>query len=326
MTEKANARGHWNTKERLIQFSKEYMVVFALILLMIIFTIFKPTFLTGNNQMTILLQAVTISIVAIGQGILLITGMIDLSFGFNICLSCFVAATLMNDFGVNPWLALLVGVMSCVIVGLLNGIFAAYVKVPPFIATLAMMNVCKGLSRIVTNTRAIAPLPQSIGFIGRGYLGPVPWCVMIMLALFVIMHFVMRRTKHGRNLYAIGSNPEAAFFSGIDVKLNYLKAYLIAGLCAGISAMILLSRMNSASVTNGNGYEFEAMIGAVVGGVSQKGGKGHIFGILFGVLFSVTLFNGMTMLNVNAFLQDVFKGIVLLAAVSLDIIRNARKV
>ncbi len=192
--------------------------------------------------------------------------------------------------------------------------------------TLAMQNICMGCAKLITGTRTIAPLPDEIGILGRGYLFDViPVSVIIMIGLYILMTLFFSKTRAGRNLYAIGGGEEAAYFSGINTKKSYIMAFTLAGLFAGISACILISRLNSAGIGNGSGYEFEAMIGCVIGGVAFSGGKGKLMGVLLGVMFSVILFNGMTLLNVHSFVQDVFKGIVLIMAMGLDVLRNRKK-
>lgn len=311
---------------KLQRLSRDYSVIFALILLAVVFSIVAPVFLRFNNLMNILLQTTTISLVAIGQGALLITGQLDLSLGQNVCLCGMVSAYLMEYAGFNPWGALLVGVITGTAVGLSNGLIFTKIGIPAFITTLGMMNICKGCAKLITSTKTIAPLDDSIAVLGRGYLFDIiPVSVVIMIVLFIFMAFIFSRTTLGRSFYAVGGNVEAAFFAGINTDRIYILAFTLAGMFAGLSSCILLSRLNSANVGNGNAYEFEAMIGCVIGGISQKGGKGKILGAMFGVMFSVALFNGMTILNINSFLQDVFKGVVLLAAMTTDVLRNRKR-
>ena len=305
--------------------SKDYSVVLALLLLIVVFSIVAPVFLRFSNLMNILLQTTTISIVAIGQGALLLTGQLDLSLGQNVCLCGMVSAYLMENLGLNPWISLLAGILTGTLVGLCNGLIFTKIGIPAFITTLGMMNVCKGCAKLITFTKTIAPLPTPIAPLGRGYIFDViPVSVVIMILLFILMSFFFSRTITGRSFYAVGGNAEAAFFAGINTDKIYMLAFTIAGFFCGLSSCILISRLNSANVGNGNSYEFEAMIGCVIGGISQKGGKGKILGAMFGVMFSVALFNGMTILNVNSFLQDVFKGLVLLAAMTVDVLRNRK--
>lgn len=318
--------GSVNFTKLFSKFSKDYAVVFAILLLGAIFSFASPYFLTMDNITNILLQASTLAIVAIGQSIVLLTGQFDLSLGQNVCLSGYVMAFLMNIVGVNPWVSILIGILLACCIGALNGVLFAYFGIPAFIATLGMQNVCKGLAKLITNATPIPRLPEKIAFLGRGHiLGVIPVSVVIMLMLFALMQFISVKTKIGRNLYAVGGNPEAAFFAGINKKAVYLTGFILSGLFAGIGSMVLISRLNSANVTNGNLYEFDAMISCVIGGLSMTGGKGKIIGALFGAIFLIMFFNGMTMLNVDPFFQDVLKGVVLIVAIGIDVLRNARK-
>ncbi len=313
-------------KRKVISFTRDYTAAIAVLILCLLFAVLKPEFVRPTNLMNILLQASTIAIVAIGQAIMLINGQLDLSLGQNVCLSCFVSAYLMKYVEINPILSLGVGLLCATTVGFMNGLIFTKLHIPAFIATLAMQNICKGCAKLITQTKTIGSLPDDIDFLGRGYIAEkFPVSVVVMLILIIIMAIVLGRTKLGRNFYAIGGNEEAAFFSGINTTRHYLYAFILSGFFAGVSACVLLSRLDSAGVGNGNGYEFEAMIGCVIGGVSMNGGKGKLVGMLFGVLFSVILFNGMTLLNVHSFIQDVFKGIVLVLAMALDVLRNRRK-
>ena len=312
---------------KLQRLSRDYSVIFALLLLFTIFSIVAPVFLRFNNLMNILLQTTTISLVAIGQGTLLITGQLDLSLGQNVCLCGMVSAYLMEFMNFNPLIALLAGVLLGSVVGLCNGLIFTKIGIPAFITTLGMMNVLRGCAKLITSTKTIAPLDSSIAFLGRGYIADVvPVSVVIMIACFAMMAFLYSRTTLGRSFYSIGGNVEAAFFAGVNTTQKYILAFTLAGMFAGASSGILLSRLNSANMGNGNGYEFEAMIGCVIGGISQKGGKGKIIGAMFGVMFSVALFNGMTILIINSFLQDVFKGLVLLIAMGVDVMRNRKRI
>lgn len=315
-----------NIKRIFSKASKDYMVVFAILLLGIVFSLASPYFLTVDNMTNILLQASTLSIVAIGQAIVLLTGQFDLSLGQNVCLTGYIMAWLMNIQGFEPWLAILLGILSACLVGAVNGFLFAYCGIPAFIATLGMQNICRGAAKLITNATPISRLPEEIAFIGRGYLREViPVSVVIMLVLYILLQFISAKTKLGRDLYAVGGNPEAAFFAGINKKAVYTSAFILSGLFAGLGSLVLISRLNSANVTNGNLYEFDAMISCVIGGISMTGGKGKIIGSLFGAVFLILFFNGMTMLNVDPFFQDVLKGVVLIVAIGIDVVRNSHR-
>lgn len=311
---------------RLFDFSKDYVILIALVIAIAIFSIASPYFLTTRNLLTILLQSTAVAIVAIGQAYVMIGGNLDLSLGQNVCLTCYVSAILMKTYSVNPWLALIVGLCCAVLIGLINGVIVAYVGVPAFIATLGMMYACTGTAKILSRAATISSLPEQISFIGRGYIADViPVCVVIMLILYVIMGWVASNTVLGRYIYAIGSSKESSFYSGIKTKKYTMITYVIAGLMAGLSSIVLLSRLNAATVSNGDAYEFDAVIGCVLGGVSLTGGKGKMSQALLGVIFLMVFFNGMTQLNVNAFYQEVIKGAVLILAITIDVIRNKKK-
>ena len=316
-------------KRSMSRFTKSYTIVIAIILLGIVFSFASPYFLNYDNLRNIILQSSTISIVAIGQAYILLAGEFDLSLGQNVTFSSCLAAYLMKFMNWNPWLAILVGLTAASLVGLINGSLIAYVKIPAFIATLAMQNVCRGLAKIITNATPIPSLPAEIDFLGRGFIGGatygIPTTVVIMVAFYIVFSFISRRTKFGRSIYAIGGGAEAAYFAGINVKKCRLFNFTLAGLLAGIGGTVLLSRLNSASVTNGMGYEFDAIIASVMGGISLSGGKGKIIQALFGAILLTLFFNGMTMLDVHPFVQDVLKGGVLLAAIYIDIVRNRKK-
>lgn len=306
--------------------SKEYMILIALLISVLVFSLTSKYFFTANNFMTILLQSATVAIVAIGQAFIMLGGNLDLSLGQNVCLSSYVAAILIKDFGINPWLGLLLCILTAMFIGLVNGILVAIVRIPTFIATLGVMNICTGVAKILSKSATISNVSSDISFLGRGYLfGVVPFSAVIMILMFVLASFIARKTVLGRYIYSIGGNEEAAYFSGISVKKYTLISYVMAGACVGVGAVVLLSRLNAVTISSGNAYEFDAVIGCVLGGISLSGGKGKVVQALFGVVFLMVLFNGMTQLNVNPFVQDVIKGAVLIIAIAIDVLRNQVK-
>lgn len=306
--------------------SKEYMILIALFILMAVFSVTSKYFLTADNMITILLQSSTIAIVAIGQAFVCLGGNLDLSLGQSVCLSSYIAAIMMIKLEVNPWLSLAICACVACVIGVINGILVAYLNISSFIATLGMMNVCTGCAKLVSNSATIANLPDQIAFLGRGYIGEVvPVSVTIMLALYIVASFVAKKTMLGRYIYAIGGSKEAAFYSGIKVKKYTLISFILAGLTVGLGSIVLLSRLDAATISSGKSYEFDAVIGCVLGGISMTGGKGKIIQALFGVLFLTVFINGMTQLNVNPFIQDVIKGGVLITAVAIDGMRNRVK-
>lgn len=318
-------RSKMDILRNMTKFNKDYMVAIAILIMMIIFSIASPYFFTSTNLTNILIQTSTVGVVTIGQALLIATGQFDLSLGQNACLTGCIAAYLMKIAGINPFVAIIIALCVGASIGALNGFLFAYCGIPAFMATLGQMNICKGFAKIITNATPIGNLPKSISFLGRGYLGFIPISVIIMIGLYVLTAFMTKKTKFGRSIFAVGGGREAAFFSGINTKKISLLTFTLAGFLASLGGIILISRLNSAAITNGNLYEFDAVIASVIGGISLTGGKGKVINALFGSIFLIMFFNGMTMLNVDPFWQDVLKGVVLVVAVGLDIFRNRRK-
>lgn len=325
MTVNVSSHRSGDLTKNISKFTKEYASLVAIFLMLIVFSFASPYFFNAENFTNILLQTATVGIVTIGQALLITTGQFDLSLGQNACLSSIVAAYLMKIVGLNPVVSILIALTVGALVGALNGFLYAYCGIPAFMATLGLMYVCKGFAKIISNATPIANLPESIGFFGRGYLGPIPISVIIMVGLFILFQFISRKTRFGRNIYAVGGGTSAAYFSGINTKRIHLYVFTLAGFLSAAGGIVLMSRLNSASITNGNQYEFDAVIASVIGGISLSGGKGKIIGALFGSIFLVMFFNGMTMLNVDSFYQDVIKGFVLVIAIAVDILRNRKK-
>ncbi|NLF27576.1 MAG: ABC transporter permease [Clostridiales bacterium] len=322
----------------LSKFSKDFMSVLGILLLGLILTFTTKNFLTWDNLKNILLQSSTVAICALGQAIILLTGNFDLSLGRNVAFtSCFGALLLKGMMfegvgPINPTLVVLIILATGTLIGACNGFLTAYVGLPAFIATLGLQNVCYGLAKVITNATPIATFPPSIGWLGRGYVltehwgKTLPWCVVLMVGIYIFAQFVFTKTKLGRNIYAVGGNKEAAFFAGINVKRYTFLAFVMAGFLAAFSGIVLMSRLNSVAITNGQSYEFDAVIGSIIGGISLTGGKGRLIGTMFGIIFLILLFNGMSQWKIDAFMQDVLKGIVLVIAVTLDVLRNRKRV
>ncbi len=320
-----NSKTKVSAKHVISTITREYSSLIAILVMGAFFSIASPYFLTMQNLNNILLQSTALAIAAIGQSLIVISGNLDLSLGQNVCFSSVVSAYLMKSMGIDPLVAIIVALIVGCLVGLFNGVLVAYVGLPPFIATLGTQMICFSLSRIITDAVPISRLPESIAFLGRGYLGLVPICVIIMIILYVIIQFVSVKTKFGRNIFAIGGGSEAAYFAGISTKFYLCATYVLGGFMAGIAGVILMSRLDSVSITNGNQYEFDTLIACVIGGLSTTGGKGKPIGVLFGTIFLIMFFNGMTMLNIDSFYQNAIKGCVLIVAITADVLRNKKR-
>ena len=314
------------------QFTKDYMSIVGILLLIIIFSTISYVkfgaqyFLTWQNWKNILLQSSTVAVVALGQSVILLTGAFDMSLGRMVCLTSCVGAVLMKNVGLPTPVAILIMFALGIGLGCLNGFMVSYVGIPAFIATLGTQYVSYGVAKLLTQATPIPNMPESIAWLGRGYIGgQLPICVVIMVALYVVAQIITTYTKVGRNLYAVGGSREAAFFSGINVKLYAFGTFVLSGFLATFGGLMLMSRLNSVAVTNGQNYEFDAVIGSIIGGVSLAGGKGRVIGTMFGCIFLITLFNGFSQMGVDPFLQDVLKGIVLVLAITLDVLNSNRK-
>ena len=322
-------KGRSSFVEKVSRFTSEYALVWAIIILCIIFAIASPSFLTFINVRNMLQQTSAVGIVAIGQAFIILTGEFDMSLGMNVMMTSCLCAWMIKFGGVNPWIAILIALLAGCAVGALNGVLIAYARIPCFVVTLGTQLICTGLGKIITNDSPIPSMPPELYIFGRKFIGGaefgLPSSVAFLIILYIIFSFVARKTRLGRNFYAMGGNQEAAYFAGIDVKKFRMIAYSIAGILSAFGGVVLLSRLDSAAVTSGNGYEFDTIISCVIGGVSLAGGKGKVVQALIGAFFLTLFFNGMTMLNVHPFVQNVLKGVVLILAVSIDVIRNKRR-
>ncbi|WP_414043910.1 ABC transporter permease subunit [Macrococcus sp. EM39E] len=291
----------------------------GLIILVIVITALNSSFIAPSNIFNLLRQVSINGLIAFGMTFVILTGGIDLSVGSILALSSALTALMITS-GVDPILALLIGALIGAILGAVNGILITFGKMAPFIATLATMTIFRGLTLVVTDGNPITNLGDNVLFqmFGKGYLLGIPVPAITMLIVFLVLYFILHKTVFGKNTYAIGGNEKAAFISGIKVNKVKILIYSISGLMAAIAGAILTSRLNSAQPTAGTSYELDAIAAVVLGGTSLTGGKGRIFGTLIGVLIIGVLNNGLNLLGVSSFYQQVIKGVVILIAVLID--------
>ncbi|PGT83857.1 MULTISPECIES: ABC transporter permease subunit [Bacillaceae] len=291
----------------------------GLLIITIILSIVSPNFMTVDNILNVLRQVSINALIAFGMTFVILTGGIDLSVGSILALASAVTASMLAS-GMDPILAILVGLLAGAIMGAINGFIITKGKVAPFIATLATMTVFRGLTLVYTDGRPITGLSSSELFVlmGKGYVGWVPVPVIWMLITYAILYFILKKTTFGRRVYAIGGNEEAAILSGIRTDRVKIWIYSITGLLSALAGIILSSRLNSAQPTAGASYELDAIAAVVLGGTSLSGGRGWIFGTLVGALIIGVLNNGLNIMNVSSFYQQVVKGGVILLAVLLD--------
>ncbi|NLM67223.1 MAG: ribose ABC transporter permease [Enterococcus sp.] len=291
----------------------------ALLVLVLTVSIMNPNFLSPSNLLNLLRQVSANGFIAFGMTFVILTGGIDLSVGSTLALSsAFTASLIANQ--VNPAIAVFVGLLSGFLLGAMNGLLIAKGKMAPFIATLATMTIYRGSTLVFTNGNPITGLGNSFffSFIGRGYLFGIPFPVVLMFLIFILLYILLHKTAFGRKTYAIGGNEKAAFIAGVKIDRIKVLIYALSGLMASISGMIITSRLNSAQPNAGQAYEMDAIAAVVLGGTSLSGGRGRIFGTLIGALIIGTLNNGLNLLGVSSFYQQIVKGIVIVIAVLLD--------
>ena len=291
----------------------------GLILIIVIITILNPGFLSVSNLMNVLRQVSINALIAFGMTFVILTGGIDLSVGATLALTGAVTAGMMAS-GMDPIFAMLLGLLLGAVLGAINGIIIAKGKVAPFIATLATMTIYRGLTLVYTDGRPISGLGDSLTFqmLGKGYFLGIPIPVVTMIISFGILYFILKKTTFGRRVYAVGGNEEASILSGINADRIKIYVYSLLGLLAALASLILTSRLNSAQPTAGEMFELDAIAAVVLGGTSLTGGRGWIVGTLIGALIIGVLNNGLNLIGVPSFFQQVVKGAVILLAVLLD--------
>lgn len=303
---------------------QKLMAPAGLVIIFIIFSIISRNFLTESNIMSILMSTTVSGVLAIGMTYCIIGGGMDLSVGTNMTLSMVMMALFMNINGMPILICVLLGVLCGALIGLINGVLIAKVKIPPFIQTLGMMYVCKGLALVVSGTRPIYLDESWFLEVTTGTLiGNVPNGALILLLVCIIAYVLLSRTIFGRYTYAIGSNEEATRLSGISVVKWKIAAYVMSGAMAGIAAMLTCSRLSSAQPSLGEGYEMEAIAACIIGGASPKGGEGSVQGTVIGAFLMTVLMNGLRIMSVPAEWQTVVEGAVIILAVYLDMKRKS---
>jgi ribose transport system permease protein len=299
-------------------------VPIALLLVVIFFTLRSNAFLTENNIINILRQSSIVAIAAIGTTMVLIAGGIDISQGAVMALAGIAAVVGIQTFGLPDGVVLVVALLLAGIVGFVNGFLAERIRIPAFIATLGTALVVRGIAFVYTEGRSIGfgrgenITGEFIQWIGKGFIGPIPVPVVLMVVLYVSAAIIMRRTTWGMHSYAIGSSERAARVAGLRVQWHRIQVYTLAGVLAGLGGIVLAGRLASASPGLGDGAEFDILTAVVLGGTSIYGGRGNIVRTLIGAVFLTTLTNGLILLNVPTFYQQITVGIVLLGALTLD--------
>nr|WP_067517302.1 ribose ABC transporter permease [Endozoicomonas ascidiicola] len=301
---------------------EKYGLFVILLLLGATFTALNPNFLTLYNIQNIFKQSSINGLIAFGMTFVILLGCIDLSVGSILALVGLITGTLIVEFQVSSAIAIPVGLALGVLLGFINGALVAKVKLQPFIATLITMTVYRGITLILSNglpVRNISQFSSTAEFINRGSLSIIPVSMLILLAIFAAIWVLLNKTVFGRHLFATGGNEEAARLSTVPTEKVKIWGYVLCGLLSSMAAVLYISRYNSIYPNAGIGIELDAIAAVVIGGTSMTGGKGRITGTLLGVLIIGMLNNGLNLLGVSSFYQEVIKGLVILVAVVIDI-------
>lgn len=294
----------------------EILTLIGFLVLCIFFSIVSSEFLTGSNITNVIRQVSINGILAVGMTFVILTGGIDLSVGSVMAFTGTIMVGMMVNSGLPPIIAVIIGAILGALIGYINGAFTAYAKIPSIIVTLAMMEIARGAALLYTGGYPLSGLPETYTFIGRGYLfGVIPMPALIMIGVFLSAYIILNHLPLGRYIYAIGGNEEAVRLSGVKVKRIKAMVFMISGITASISGLIMTSRLASGQPTAGEGYELDAIAAVVLGGTSIAGGRGHIFGTLLGALLLGVLSNGLNLMGVSPYVQRVLKGAIIIGAI-----------
>ena len=311
----AQASAQARTFERRAFFQR-FGLVFSFLLLLIALSLLSDRFLTPTNLLNVLRQATINGIVSVGMTLVILTGGIDLSVGSVLALSVTLGASLMKQ-GQPVALAVLIALGCGTLLGIINGLMITRAKIPPFIATLGMLTVARGLTLMYTQGQPITGLPPTFRWIGTGLIGPIPVPIVLTLLVFAAGIIFLSRTRYGAQIYLMGDNPTAAKLAGVPTERLTVLVYALSGFCAALAGLVLVARLDSAQPIIGQGYEFNAIAAVVVGGTSFAGGEGGLGGTLLGALLIETLNNGLNLLNVSPLWEQVVKGVVIALALLL---------
>lgn len=318
-------QNRWDS-QRIVDLLIRNSLLIVLLMVMVYFATQNERFASLGNLRAVLIAAAPFALIALGQTIVILTGGIDLSVGSVIALGAMVSAWLALRLPAEQiWVAAAVAVLVGLTAGLINGLIIAYLDVPPFVATLGMLTAASGFAYVIGGGAPINGLPENFGIIANAKLFGFQLPVYVMIVFFIIMGVVMRYSAFGLRVYAVGGNRTAAEVAGVNVRRTLVQVYTLSGLLAGISGVVLASRVISGPPNLGTGFELLAIAAVVIGGASLMGGRGTVWGTLLGLLIIQTLKNGLDIMVVPAYWQDVINGAVIVSAVAVDVWANRRR-
>ncbi len=302
-----------------MQIYQKYGIYIILLVMIIVLSFLSDNFFTSGNIINVLRQITVNGIMTLGVTMILVTGGIDLSVGGIMALAGVYATSFARaDSSVPMAVVLLIGIAVGGLFGLMNGLIISYTNISPFIVTLGMESITRGLCLIYTQGSPVTDLMPSFKVLGQGYTFGIPNQIYVFLLMIILSYIILHKVRFGRHVFAIGGNETAAKVSGIAVKRVKTTVYLYAGLLYGLVGVMLASRTNAATPNAGTGYELDAISAAVIGGVSINGGKGGILGAIVGVFIIGILSNGMDILNISSYIQQIITGVIIIGAVCID--------
>lgn len=306
---------------------RKFGIFIGFLVIIIAFSLLSPHFLKSRNISNILVQSSILAIIAVGQTIVILTGGIDLSVGSIVAVSSMISAFVIVDLHASIWVGILAGILISAVAGAVNGILISYGRIPAFIATLGMMSVCRGAALALKGGEPIPGIPNGYESLAITQLFKViPIFIIYTAVIYFLGYILLARTKTGRYIYAIGGNRNAARLSGVKVKFYEMSAYIFCGLLAGVGGVMLTARLDYATPISGIGYELDVIAAVVIGGTSLAGGEGMIFGTLLGAVLIGTLRNGLTLLNVFSYYQQIIIGVVIIGAVFMDRFKSRNQI
>lgn len=305
-------------KTKIKNWVKDNVILLVLIVIFCIFSLVSDKFLATQNIFLVLRQVSILGIVSLGAAIITLSGELDISLGNQMTLYGLIVAHMMVNRGLSLVAAIPVVLLVSAGVGAIIGFIIVKTKINPFVATLAMGTVFSGISFGITGGYKISKFSEPFKFIAQGYIGSIPVPVILMLIVLILGAFVLNFTYIGRYIYSVGGNAEASRLSGISVERMKIGAYIAGAVLAGAASIVMAARLNSVSTTSGDGYTFQAMTAIMLGGVSVRGGKGKVSGILIGILIIGILNNGLTLVGVESYIQQIIEGLIMLGAICSD--------
>lgn len=302
---------------------QKFQVFAGLLLLCLVFAVATPNFLQIKNIMNVLNQASVNCLLSMGVLLAILTGGNDLSTGANLALTSMVVAISIKFWGINPFAGMLMGLAIGALIGMINGFMLTKMHMPhPFISTLGMQNVVRGLALIITGAAPVSSFPKPVQFLGSSMIGKVPVSIVFVAVVAVAVYLFLNRTPIGKHIYAIGGNPEAARLSGINIDKTLMIVYTLCGFMAALGGIVQMGRVDSAFPLAGTGYELNAVASVIIGGASMKGGSGTVSGTIIGAMIIAVLNNGLNLLHVSTYAQQIALGLVIIGAVYVDVLRE----